>query len=215
MFCYRIHLRLFATVVEECRNCRAIISVGNLGKNNVFKCAFPSQSLTARHLPELYSAGFFQRETTRNYAKKKKGSKQELEEEEESDVEDEEDLELEETDDAYNLVSKTVPSLRVDTVLKAGLGMSKKQIEKEFYASKIFLNGEKVSKKATNVSIGDEIDLVKGYNPDNSQLIDVHRVIIKSVGKVTGTGNYPLKMEAYKSLPIENYKVPWTPEKLE
>ncbi|KFM79495.1 hypothetical protein X975_26482, partial [Stegodyphus mimosarum] len=215
MFCYRMHLRLLGTVVKECRNCRTIISVGNLGKNNVFKCAFPSQSLTAKHLPQHSVGFFFQRDTTRNYAKKKKGSKQELEEEEESDVEDQEDLELEETDDVYNLVSKSVASLRVDTVLKAALGISKKKIEKEFYASKIFMNGEKVPKKATSVNIGDEIDLVKGNNPDNSQLIDVHRVIIRSIGKVTGTGNYPLKMEVYKSLPIENYKIPWTPEKLE
>ncbi|GFY39966.1 s4 RNA-binding domain-containing protein [Trichonephila inaurata madagascariensis] len=134
-----------------------------------------------------------------------------IEEEEESD-EDEtyESLEPDEMGDTFNLITKSVPSMRLDSIVKAGLGITKKKVEKEFYASHIRVNSEKVLKKATTVYPEDEIDLIKGYSPENSRFLLVDRIIVKSIGKVTGTGNYPVKMQVFKSLTIENYPEPWT-----
>ncbi|GFR27566.1 s4 RNA-binding domain-containing protein [Trichonephila clavata] len=148
----------------------------------------------------------------RRYAKRKKTSKQQEEEEEESDEEDEtyESLEPDEMGDNFNLITKSVPSMRVDSIIKAGLGITKKKVEKEFYASHIRVNSEKVLKKATVVYPEDEIDLIKGYSPENSRFLLVDRILVKSIGKVTGTGNYPVKMQVFKSLTIENYPEPWT-----
>lgn len=148
----------------------------------------------------------------KRYFSKKKGSKRNIEVEEESDSEDEEDYDndsLEEYE-SENVFKKIVPSMRMDTIMKAGLGMAKKKIEKSFYASKIRLNGGRVLKKATNISPGDEIDLVKGYSPENEKFLTVDRLLIKSVEKVTGTGMYPVKMQLLKALTIENYEDPWS-----
>ncbi|GIY69732.1 hypothetical protein CEXT_215761 [Caerostris extrusa] len=64
---------------------------------------------------------------SQRYAKKKKTAKQRQEEEEESDEEDEdfESVESDDLGDATNSVTKTLPSLRLDNVIKAGLGITK------------------------------------------------------------------------------------------
>ncbi|GFU44176.1 s4 RNA-binding domain-containing protein [Nephila pilipes] len=148
----------------------------------------------------------------RHYAKRKKTSKQQQEEEEESDEEDEvnDSLEPDEMGDTFNVITKSISSMRLDSIVKAGLGITKKKVEKEFYASKLRLNGEKVLKKALIVHPDDEVDLIKGYSPENSRFLLVDRIYVKSIGKVTETGNYPVKMQVFKSLTIENYPEPWT-----
>lgn len=37
---------------------------------------------------------------------------------------------------------------------------------------------------------------------------------MKSIGKVGGTGNYPINMEILKALTIENYEQPWNPSNI-
>ncbi|XP_015927540.1 mitochondrial transcription rescue factor 1 isoform X2 [Parasteatoda tepidariorum] len=112
-------------------------------------------------------------------------------------------------EDNYNITSRTIPSMRIDTVIKAALGVTKKKVEKEFYANNLRLNGALVSKKSINIGEGDEVDTVKGLSPDNDRFLLVDRVTVKSVGKVTGTGNYPVKFQVFKGLTIENYNDPW------
>ncbi|GBM53037.1 hypothetical protein AVEN_22412-1 [Araneus ventricosus] len=150
-------------------------------------------------------------ESQRYYAKKKKSKKQ-VEEGEESEEEDEdfESLDPDETGDTFNLMTKSLPSLRLDSVVKAGLGITKKKVEKEFYANRIRINGQKIVKKASTVHNEDEIDLVKGYSPENQKFLLVDRIIIKGIGKPNLNGNFPVKMQVFKELTIENYPDAWS-----
>ncbi|KAF8764402.1 mitochondrial transcription rescue factor 1-like [Argiope bruennichi] len=151
-------------------------------------------------------------EFQRYYAKKKKSSKKQLEEDEESEEEDEdfESIEPDEIGDTFNIMTKSLPSLRVDSIVKAGLGITKKKVEKEFYANRIRINGQKILKKATTIHTEDEIDLVKGYSPENQKFLLVDRIVIKGIGKVTQNGNFPVKMQIFKELTIENYPDAWS-----
>jgi len=65
-----------------------------------------------------------------------------------------------------------------------------------------------------NVFPGAEIDRIRGFSPDTSKLLLVDRVIIKGIDKITGGGMYPVRMEVYKSLVIENYEDPWRHDSL-
>ncbi|GIY17175.1 hypothetical protein CDAR_194491, partial [Caerostris darwini] len=60
------------------------------------------------------------------------------------------------------------------------------------------------------VNINDEIDLVKGYSPENEKFLLVDRIIVVSIGKLTGALKHPVKMQVFKSLTIENYIDPWS-----
>ncbi|KAG8188309.1 hypothetical protein JTE90_008951 [Oedothorax gibbosus] len=143
------------------------------------------------------------------YSKKKKQSKIK-EEVEESDDEDAEEMEeTNEIIDDYNLVIKSVASLRIDSVLKAALGTSRKKIEKDFYSTKIRINGETALKKAAVVRVDDELDLIKSSHPENNKMLLVDRIVIKSIGRVNDNGNFPIKMQVFKSLAIENYSDPY------
>ncbi|XP_054710021.1 mitochondrial transcription rescue factor 1-like [Uloborus diversus] len=189
------------------------LSVANLysGNSISFKRNFNTNMLSLLRVT-LTNRAF--EEPKRNFSKKKKPPKKEIEDEE-SDTDDDEDyssIQSEEgMEDEPNAIRKMVPSLRIDTILKAGLGTSKKKIEKEFYAARIRVNEEPVLKKATMVISGDEVDLIKGFSPENSKLLIVDRVMIKSIDKISGTGNYPVNLLVFKSLTIENYPKPWAP----
>lgn len=91
-------------------------------------------------------------------SKKKKNKAQEEETETEEEEHDKDDV----IDKHTKVLNASVSSMRLDLILKSGLGMARNKVETLFYESKIRLNGQKVLKKSETVSIGDEIDVVKG-----------------------------------------------------
>lgn len=145
---------------------------------------------------------------------RKKDSKRSTKVEEDSESESDEEVEEFNEEFGDNLIKRSVPSLRLDTILKVGLGLSKKKIEQDFYAFKMRVNGNQVVKKALNVYIGDELDRVRGFSPDTSKYLIVDRVTIKGIDKVTGAGLIPVSMEVLKELTIENYEDPWDPSSM-
>ncbi|XP_014262651.1 uncharacterized protein C6orf203 homolog [Cimex lectularius] len=94
-------------------------------------------------------------------------------------------------------------SLRVDSVLKAGLKLARNKVELMFYEGRIRVNGQKIAKKSLKVNVKDEIDIVKGVSNMNPSFLSVSRVVImKATGDEDGL---IVKMKRYKNLDIENY----------
>ncbi|XP_063243691.1 mitochondrial transcription rescue factor 1 isoform X2 [Bacillus rossius redtenbacheri] len=138
----------------------------------------------------------------------RKTGKQEVE----SDSDDEEAPEgsesVDEGDDKISkVISTTLSSLRVDLVVKAGLGIARNKVEALFYESSIRVNGEKLLKKSYQCQVGDEVDVVRGPSPDNPAFLVVSRAEVLSA---TGKGDkLAVKLRRYKSLVIDNYSEPW------
>lgn len=107
------------------------------------------------------------------------------------------------TDKGSKLINVNVSSLRVDALLRSGLGVARNKIETLFYENKIKLNGQAVQKKSETAEEGDEIDIVKEVNPNNPDLLTVARVEVLSV-KPKEEG-YKIKVRRCKSLVVENY----------
>lgn len=125
-----------------------------------------------------------------------------------SESEAEEDQDDDIFDDINSKHTKTlnihVPSMRVDTLLKAGLGLSRNKIEVLFYGSNIRVNGEKIVKKSVGVQEGDEIDVIKGPSPTNPDFLIVARVEILSAKGEDDSIN--VKIRRCKTLTIDNYE---------
>lgn len=147
----------------------------------------------------------------RRYKKGKKGAKRETREE----SSDEESDEEEQTED-FDLIdgkaigfrdkNASLVSLRLDNVLKSALNMARNRVEESFYNNLIRVNGYRVSKKSTELNEDDEIDLIKGLNEVNSDLIDVSRVVIKKIeDKMSHKDRVQAKLRIYSTLTIENY----------
>ncbi|KAL6438436.1 hypothetical protein ACFW04_004505 [Cataglyphis niger] len=121
---------------------------------------------------------------------------------------DEEKEENEEAPAGSKVLTINVPSLRLDTISKAGFGISRNKIEEAFYASKFRVNSNKVFKKSMEVEIGDEIDIVLHRNLDNPKFLIVNRIVILSM---TPTSNsVRIKLSSDKNLLIEDYEEPWS-----
>lgn len=110
-------------------------------------------------------------------------------------------------DDVQDKYTKTVKinvtSMRLDVILKTGLGLSRNKLESVFYESKIRLNGEKLLKKSIHVQEGDEIDIIKGSSINNKDFLTVARVEILTV--TPRDENINVKLRRSKSLTVENY----------
>lgn len=102
------------------------------------------------------------------------------------------------------LLTVRVNSLRADLVLKAGLGIARNKIENMFYESKIRVNGQKLLKKAAMLSVGDEVDIVRGTSLSNPNFLTVSRVEILAASE-RGDG-LSIKIRRNKTLTIDNYK---------
>nr|CAI5864428.1 unnamed protein product [Callosobruchus analis]CAI5864430.1 unnamed protein product [Callosobruchus analis] len=98
-----------------------------------------------------------------------------------------------------------VASLRFDSILKAGLGLSRNKIETMFYESRLRLNGEKVLKKSVAVQENDEVDIIKGFSISNPDHLIVARVEVLSVKAVPEEEKISVKLRRCKNLVIENY----------
>lgn len=111
------------------------------------------------------------------------------------------------TDKSTKLMNVHVNSLRTDALVKAGLGIARNKIETLFYESKIRVNGQKIFKKSAQVNVGDEIDVIKGTNPNNPNFLTVARVEILSATNKGETIN--VKLRRCKTLTIDNYEDKW------
>ncbi|CAN7993894.1 unnamed protein product [Ixodes hexagonus] len=142
--------------------------------------------------------------------KSKKSKAKARQEADESDDDEEDDDEEEADEDRApgdNEKTAFVPSLRVDSVMKAGINMSKTKVIEAFYSSQIRLNGNKVTKKSSQVEVGDELDLIVGLKQDNPNLMEVHRVTLLQVhnDQITDKGRFKVKLRRQKNLTIEKY----------
>ncbi|XP_029047334.1 mitochondrial transcription rescue factor 1 [Osmia bicornis bicornis] len=108
------------------------------------------------------------------------------------------------------IIDTAIPSLRLDAVAKAGLGMSRAKLDKEFYKSNLRLNGQKCLKKSAMVKVGDEIDLVLRKSPENPKFIIVDRCVLASVSADVEEATIRAKIIQDKSLLIEDYDDPWS-----
>ncbi|CAF0950564.1 unnamed protein product [Brachionus calyciflorus] len=120
----------------------------------------------------------------------------------EGDVDDEEFIKTIDTSDfkpGFKIVQKHVPSLRVDSILAAGLNISRKKIDDNFYSSKLRLNGEKVLKKSFSVKENDHVDLIGDLDEKAGRRI-LKRVYIYKVFDESSKKNKPkVVMVTWKS----------------
>nr|XP_045594107.1 mitochondrial transcription rescue factor 1-like [Procambarus clarkii] len=163
----------------------------------------PSTSLLAATLPCLHTVTRSKSKGSsynRNKTMKGKGE----EEFSDEDVDDDEMI-LESGSDFRDIKAK-IPSLRMDAILKAGLGMSRNKMEGTFYSSKIRVNGEKILKKSKQLLEGDEIDVIKGPCDQNPDLLNISRVVILKVGNFDeDSDKVMVKLRKYPQLLIEKY----------
>ncbi|XP_057653502.1 uncharacterized protein LOC130892246 [Diorhabda carinulata] len=162
-------------------------------------------NISIQQLPEITTSQYPNIHFTRY---RSKGSKnkipQRVSESETSDEIKDEDIFNDIKDKHTKTMLVHVPSMRVDTLLKAGLGISRNKLEVMFYESKIRVNGEKIPKKSIGVGEGDEIDVIKGENNNNPDLLTVARIeILSAKGEEESIS---VKIRRCKSLTIENYE---------
>ncbi|XP_019647783.1 PREDICTED: uncharacterized protein C6orf203 homolog [Branchiostoma belcheri] len=158
---------------------------------------------------------------SRTYASKKgkKGAQRPAEpsDTEESDEEAEkdpleDDSDYEDTKESsepkdYKDITRVVPSVRLDALLKAGLDTSRHKIEEEFYANKIRVNGQKVSKKSMSLKEGDTVDLIRSTQTGQEGTMSVSRVVLlKTENRTTQSGNTYVQLRRWKALSVPNPK---------
>lgn len=150
----------------------------------------------------------------KRYKKKKSRLSRDSEEDEDDEDDEDEDLSSENpllVDDILNpvsdggeLVSIDCGSLRVDSFCKAAFNLSRSKIEESFYKGDVYINGERPAKKSTEVSQGDEVDLVKHISPDDSNMVVVNRALLVHLpDKATETGRVKLQIKKWLNLTIE------------
>lgn len=107
------------------------------------------------------------------------------------------------TDGSENMTID-VGSLRLDAFAKVAFGCSRAKIEELFYKGDIFVNGERPSKKSQDLYQNDEIDLVRGVNPDDHNLIDIRRVQLLSLpDKTNEAGRMKVRIVRWQLLTIK------------
>ncbi|GAU98283.1 hypothetical protein RvY_09449 [Ramazzottius varieornatus] len=101
-----------------------------------------------------------------------------------------------------------VISPRLDSLIKAGLNASRTKAEEMFYEGRLRLNGEKVTKKSAEAAVGDELDVVIGYNENNPEFLDVQRIVVDEIGNAIAKGKITVTVRVWKTLVVENYPGP-------
>uniref|UniRef100_A0A131XK68 Mitochondrial transcription rescue factor 1 C-terminal domain-containing protein n=1 Tax=Hyalomma excavatum TaxID=257692 RepID=A0A131XK68_9ACAR len=154
--------------------------------------------LTARTVPSLQHV-----RSKSKKAKSKKATQDEHDEEEDED----EDEQAESQEQGDNERVAFVSSLRVDSIMKAGINLSKTKALESIYDGSIRLNGQKITKKGTQVAIGDEVDHVLGFSQQNPNLMEVDRVTLLAThhDRVTDKGRFQVRLRCQRRLVIEKY----------
>lgn len=137
----------------------------------------------------------------------------EKEDEEDSDDEDDETNPLlkDDNDDGNNeadgrTILIEVGSSRLDVVAKAGFSTSRQKIEEHFYKSELYVNREKPSKKSINISINDEIDIIKGINEDNKDMVDIKRIHVIDLPDKIISDRLKIKLQRWDNLTVPAYR---------
>ncbi|KAL7641974.1 UNVERIFIED_CONTAM: hypothetical protein RMT77_007848 [Armadillidium vulgare] len=97
-----------------------------------------------------------------------------------------------------------IPSLRLDAVVKGGIGLSRSKAEESFYGGKIKLNNSKPKKKSIMVQVGDLVDVTIKEEGESSEIARF---------KVLKIGNYEPSKDKFPVLIRRYSKV--LPEDLE
>ncbi|KAL2720534.1 mitochondrial transcription rescue factor 1-like [Vespula squamosa] len=135
--------------------------------------------------------------------KRKDSAKKKVQEHNLESDEDESDSELDESQSKSIITHIKVNSLRVDSIIKNGAGITRKSIETAFYESKIRINGKKVLKISTEVQVDDEIDIIRGRPNENINQLYVSRIKILSITPISDA--IRIKISKDKNLLIEEY----------
>ncbi|KYQ52342.1 hypothetical protein ALC60_08504 [Trachymyrmex zeteki] len=177
-----------------CYNVRTLCRLRDPLQSNLLLCNGGAKPNSVQNYCSLYVAKRFK-------SKKKKAVN--IKKDEDSDEEKEKDDE-EEAPIGSKVIKIKVSSIRLDTISKAGFGMSRNKIEEAFYASKIRINGNKVFKKSKEMKIGDEIDLILHQSMDNPELLVVNRIVILSMDLIND--RVQVKLSIDRNLLIEHYE---------
>lgn len=144
--------------------------------------------------------------------KKRRASKQDEEDQEEDDEDDELSSEnpllvddiLHQANDGSERLTINISSLRLDTFCKTAFSVTRAKVEESFYKGDIYINGELPRKKSEDISVGDEIDLVKSINPDDSERVNIKRAIILQMpDKASEHGRMKLDIQRWNDLSVE------------
>ncbi|RWS08743.1 putative serine/threonine-protein kinase mps1-like protein [Dinothrombium tinctorium] len=146
----------------------------------------------------------------KRFAKKKaKTGNKRAEESSDEESEEEIDEELEVVKD-YKDIEVEMDSIRLDSVVKRALGLTRHNVESAFYESRIYYNGEKLEKKSVDLNEDDEVDLILGRNQENNDLLDVSRIVIRKIRLSDQKETlFAIKIRRFKRLIVENYENPW------
>ncbi|XP_029667719.1 uncharacterized protein C6orf203 homolog [Formica exsecta] len=181
-----------------CNNARTFYYVRNFLESNLLTHDSNTKEYNIQNHYNLYVAKRFKSNRRKIVDNKKSGDEDSDEEEEEN----------EEVPAGSKMLTINVPSLRLDTISKAGFGIPRNKVEEAFYASKFRVNGNKVFKKSMEVEVGNEIDIVSHRHLDNPKFLIVNRIVILSM---TPTSNsIRMKLSRDKNLLIEDYEEPWS-----
>ncbi|CAG5107541.1 Similar to MTRES1: Mitochondrial transcription rescue factor 1 (Homo sapiens), partial [Cotesia congregata] len=107
------------------------------------------------------------------------------------------------------VITTHVSSMRIDAVVKAGMGIARNKAETALYESRLRVNGKKVLKKGLQIGLEDEIDYIQGPSPKNPNFLVVTRLTVLDASD--HPEGYKLKLLREKSLTIENYDDSWKP----
>ncbi|KAG4080218.1 hypothetical protein HA402_008289 [Bradysia odoriphaga] len=151
---------------------------------------------STKKLPAVTSSNGFQCRFKYSKSQNKKGD------DEEDDDSTSEDGDVYDSESSQ-LTTIRVTSLRMDLIVKSGLGLARNKVEKAFYDSKIRVNGKKVGKKSVSLHLQDEIDVIKGLCPSNNDHIVVSRLVL--VKAKANEVDISIGFRKYKNLTIENY----------
>lgn len=130
----------------------------------------------------------------------------------EYDSDSDSDSDDEPNDGVSKVISVTVGSMRVDLIIKKGLGVARNKVEEIFYESRVRVNGKKIPKKSVPLKAKDEVDVIKGVSPLNPEFLSVSRLVILSTKPKDSDDNEEgivVKLQKYKTLYVENYEDPW------
>lgn len=138
--------------------------------------------------------------------KRRKATEEQDEEEDEEDLSGENPLLVDDilnpVDDGEKLVIDCA-SLRLDAVCKGAFKLARLKVEEVFYKGDIYLNGEKPHKKSELIHKGDELDLIRNINTENSNEWIVDRVFIDDIPDACSTaGRYNVTIKLWKKLTI-------------
>lgn len=136
--------------------------------------------------------------------KKKKAGKKE-DDEKSSDEEDSDD-EQKDPEIDYIKEEKEVAGLQLDIIARGMFRISRERAITACNDGLVRVNGRKAG-KTEQVNEFDVVDLIRGWNQENPDLIDISRGEVIDIPDIASTmGRYKIKWHVWKFRTIENYK---------